>query len=270
MLTAELKGKVPSKLANSEDLLTSSVFGSLKYLSSPSYLQSIIQSSINITGGNLRFNKEFTQCNYEFWPRLNNCEPDLLLHLKDTEDEEYIICIEAKYWSGKSSEEDTSIDIDERQNHQRDQLAREIEDIHTDFCLDLMHANKSNIKRRLLIYLTNDTAFPYESIKTSVQHIQNINYPVAEIFWLTWRGIYTILNEITNYKTFQDSILLNDIKLLLEQKGLKSFDGFTGNFKQVSPLKLTYYTSTESISWAELSNVESIQWNYGGTKIGNK
>lgn len=270
MLVAELKGKVPSKLANSEDLLTSSIFGSLKYLSSPSYLQSIIQSSVNIAGANLRLSKDITECNYEFWPRLKNCEPDLLLHLKDNEDEEYIICIEAKYWSDKSSEEDTAVEIAERKNHQRDQLAREIEDIHTDFCLHLMHANKSKIKRRVLIYLTNDTTFPYESIKTSVQHVQYINYPVTEIFWLTWRGIHTILNEITDDKTFQDSILLNDIKLLLQKKGLKSFTGFAGNLKQVSPLKLTYSTSANIISWEEISKVESIQWRYGGNTIGNK
>mgnify|MGYP001228060682 CR=1 FL=1 len=116
MLTAELKGKVPSKLANSEDLLMSSVFGSLKYLSSPSYLQAILQSSFNTNGANLKFNTAFTECNFEFWPRLINSEPDLLLHLKDAEEEEYIICIEAKYLSGKSSEEDTTVEIDERQN----------------------------------------------------------------------------------------------------------------------------------------------------------
>jgi len=95
MLIAELEGKIPSKLKNSEDLLTSFVFGILKYLSSPFYLQSILQGSFNSTGSNLNFDKELTLCNYVFWPRLNTSEPDLLLHLMDMGGSEYIICIEA-------------------------------------------------------------------------------------------------------------------------------------------------------------------------------
>jgi len=271
MLIAELEGKIPSKLKNSEDLLTSSVFGILKYLSSPYYLQSILQGSFNSTGSNLNFDKELTLCNYVFWPRLNTSEPDLLLHLMDMGGSEYIICIEAKYYSGKSSEEDISIKIQNRNNSQRDQLAREIEDIHTDFCINLLNANKDKLQKRLLIYLTNDSVFPFESIEKSKQHIQKIDSSKLDIYWLSWSNIYLTLKNIHEYKTTQDALLLDDLKRFLENKGLGIFNGFTQNLKEVPLIKLDYDTSKVTINaWTNLLEVKTIDWKYGGSENGYK
>lgn len=268
MLIAELEGKIPSKLKNSEDLLTSSVFGILKYLSSPHYLQSILQSSFNASGTNLTFNNEFTLCKYVFWPRLNTSEPDLLLHLTDTNGSEYIICIEAKYYSGKSSEEDTSIEIENRNNSQRDQLAREVEDIHTNFCINLLNANKDKLQKQLLIYLTNDSVFPFESIEKSQQHIQ-INSSKLDIYWLSWSNIYLTLKNIHDYKTTQDALLLDDLKRFLEHKGLGTFNGFTQNFKKVPLIKLDYTTSKDTFNaWINLLEVKTVDWKYGGSENG--
>lgn len=263
MLIAEIKGKLPSKLMSYEDLLTSSVLGSLKYLSSPSYIQLILQSSVNNIGKKIFFHSDLVYCDYKFWPRLTNSEPDLLLHLRDTQNEEYIICIEAKYWSGKSSEEDTTINAADRKNSQRDQLAREIEDIHTDLCLNLFNVNKNKIKKTLLIYLTNDTTFPFDNVSTSAKHIQNIDYPITEIYWLTWSEIYKTITEFATIKTQQDAIILEDIKKLMQKKDLNNFSGLE-NLKDVPLFNFNYKKLSNSTSWTNLFSVEKVEWSYGG------
>lgn len=260
MLIAELKGKIPSSLVNSEDLVTSSVFGTLQYVSMPSYIQKILESSVNIHGARLQFRADLLDVRYEFWPRLKKSEPDVLLFLQDKEGDHSIICIEAKFWSGKSSEEDTELDENLRKNHQRDQLAREIEDIHDELCHQLFSIEENAIKKRQLIYLTNDSVFPFESVQTSVKYIQGIDYPITDIYWLSWSEIYHIIQSFTEYHTYQDEKILTDLKHLLERKNLASFRGFQHHLKPVSKIDFHENLATNRIDWSSFKKIEKINW----------
>lgn len=79
MIVAELNGKIPTILQNYEDILTSSVIGMFQYLSSPKYMQTALELSLNLDGTNLLFDSPIIDCNYVFWPVLESSEPDVLL-----------------------------------------------------------------------------------------------------------------------------------------------------------------------------------------------
>ncbi|MGF9964020.1 hypothetical protein [Bacillus rhizoplanae] len=268
MLIAELKGKIPSVLQNYEDILTSSVIGIFQYLSSPLYIQSVLESCVDINGTHLTFTSSIKECNYIFWPNLENSEPDVILHIQTEDHKEHLICIEAKYWSNKSSNEDQSIDIQHRTNRQRDQLAREIEDIHNDNCLRYLDINKDKLSNINLIYLTNHTYLPSQDILESVEHIQGFNFPKEHIFWLSWREIHNVISKIKVYLTIQDSKLLYDLKKLLEKKSLQSFNGFQQQIERVSLINFSYTSTLGSFSWSQLKEVKKLKWGYGGISNG--
>lgn len=268
LFVAELKGKIPSALQNYEDILTSSVIGVFQYLSTPLYIQSLLESCVNVIGTPLTFTSPIKECEYFFWPKLENSEPDVLLLARDEIAQEYLICIEAKYWSDKSSSEDQSVDIQQRTNGQRDQLAREIEDIHKDRCLRLLNMNNKNLDKTILIYLTNHTYLPSQEITESIQHIQGIHFPKEQFYWLSWREIHNTISKIKGYCTTQDSKLLYDLKKLLEKKGLQSFSGFGHQMEPVSKLDNTYHATLNSFSWDFLQDVRELNWSYGGNQNG--
>lgn len=266
MLIAEMKGKIPSKLRHSEDLLTSSIIGMFPYLSSSTYIESVLESSINVKGAQLLFESPIIDCQYEFWPRLDNSEPDVLLRLTDASDHEYLICIEAKYWSDKSSEEDTTIEEEERKNWQRDQLAREIEDMHTETCYNLMKVNHDKLKKILLVYLTNDTYLHFKEIKESVQFVRDIDFSIENIYWLSWKQIYNIVHNLIDFHTKQDVRLINSLKELLRKKGLVGFNGFRQGLQPVFQYDSKYQSEVTSKDyiWSEMKEVNKMGWSYGG------
>jgi hypothetical protein len=269
LIIAELKGKIPSALQNYEDILTSSVIGLFQYLSSPVYFQDVLESCVNINGTPLTFDSPIQECQYVFWPKLENSEPDVLLHVRTENKSEYLICIEAKYWSDKSSNEDQSIDMQERSNSQRDQLAREIEDLHKEFYLGFLKINKNKLKKIILIYLTNHTYIPSQEIHESVQHINGVEFQINQLYWLTWREIHHSVGKVRNFLTRQDAMLLIDLRRLLERKGLQSFNGFQHQVKNVTELIFTYCTTLNSYSWNDMKDVHKLNWKYGGGQNGN-
>ena len=94
MLQAEIKGKFNS---NSEDVLTSSVIGSMRYLSSPLFFVGLLNRCINVHGEFLRINESVKKVAFLFWERLENSEPDVLAILENEDSTYHIVCIEAKF-----------------------------------------------------------------------------------------------------------------------------------------------------------------------------
>jgi hypothetical protein len=115
MLKALLHGKLSREQENMEDIVTSNVFGTVQYLANSSDLIQFLSKAALLnreTGqeglplGDLPSNAHIE---FEFWPWLNDhvcagCEPDVLLRVDSGGDRRYLILIEVKYHSGKSSE----------------------------------------------------------------------------------------------------------------------------------------------------------------------
>lgn len=250
--------------------MTSSVIGPFQYLSSHTYFQKVLETCVNISGQQMTFGSPINECRFVFWPKLENSEPDLLIKVKTESGSEILICIEAKYWSDKSSHEDQLTDIHERTSGQRDQLAREIEDIHKNNCMRYLNIDKNKMNNVVLIYLTNHTSFPREEVLESILHVNGVQFRKEQLYWVTWREIHNSISKIKSFLTVQDSKLLNDLKTLLEKKGLQSFNGFLHNIERVSGIIDTYNTTLASYSWTYQRDTRKLNWYYGGNQSGEK
>lgn len=259
MLQAEIKGKFYS---SSEDVLTSSVIGSMRYLSSPSFFVELLNNSFNGNGEALHVDGKIKKITYLFWERLENSEPDVLVMLENEDATYHIICIEAKFLSGKSSREDETVDVTERKNYQRDQLARELEDLYKESFYKHISVHPSKIEAISLIYLTNDTSMPYEDLSESAKHAL-LPREKKQLFWLSWSMIYGEVCKWSQSGTIQDQCILSDLKLLLEKKELNSFTGLLG-IKQVPQNNWVYCSDSSKNMWDGLSTTIHSNWEYGG------
>ncbi|MGG0186039.1 hypothetical protein [Bacillus rhizoplanae] len=262
MLQAEIDAKFSS---TSEDLLTSSVIGSLQFLSSPAFLVAVLQKAMNTEGQHPQLNEEVQDAQFYFWPRLPLSEPDVIVLLKTSAETLYVVCIEAKYFSKKSSEEDKTVAIEERTVQQRDQLAREYEDIHTQEFYRKFSINPSEIAGTILLYLTNDTALPVEELKQSSSSIQISNADQKHhLYWLPWKEFYSAIHQSSSTMINQDRRILDILRKYLEKKELVCFT-------QPAPLQsVTLSTwayvphSNKALDWSSLQTPEPLAWKYGG------
>lgn len=208
MIDAELHGKIP-ELENSEDLLTSSVFGMLKYFQGSTVLFKILNQAKGLSG-QMPFNNckesDFTNFEIEFWPNLQEAgEPDMLIRFENPQGEEKVLCVEVKLDSGKSS------------FGEHDQLKKYYN-----------YLNRINPKNFLgLIYLTKH---PSETeFQESLTEIQKCSVDNAEpkLFSLNWTQVLDMISkERINQSPLLDHIL-SDIEKYMEKKNLGSFKGFS-------------------------------------------
>ncbi|GIQ69555.1 hypothetical protein DUZ99_18680 [Xylanibacillus composti] len=256
MIQAQLYGKAASELTWSEDVLTSNIFGLLKYLSTPEVLLTILQGAYNLDYEPLVFETHIERISYTFWPRLQNSEPDLvlILHAKSGV---HIIGVEAKYLSGKSSEEDLLASIQDRDNKQRDQLAREIEDLHDSANYPMIGVEESSILSIRLIYLTMESYIPHDELQASLESLKAhsaCQFPSKHLYWLSWKTFYDNL-KCTN-PSATDSMILTDLRSYLNKKSIRTFSGFS--MKPVGILNWCYTKNRKR----PLQIVPSLTWKY--------
>lgn len=227
MTIAEIHGKIShigSNLSDRlEDLLTSDLFGPMRYLPFEIGLKPILESAINAsTGEHLLIENHDTSGHFKvsFWPQLTYSEPDVVIECCGN-----LIFVEAKYLSGKSGhftmEDEGSDNV---QAAGSDQLYREY--------MDLI-SYPGSFQSRTLIYLTAHRILPADDIRAgkdalSVRH-QDI--PLQEydsnFYWLSWYAVRDKVSQMLELPTHEKfHLILYDISLLLNRKGFRRFDGF--------------------------------------------
>ena len=218
MLAAQLNGKLTRKEEDSEDLLTSNVFGSIKYVPYEEGLIPLFSCAESVDGSNPLNNLvQISNLEYDFWPRLeeegcNACEPDLLIQITHTSGAKSIVLIEAKYKSGKSSEADDN-------DTPNDQLAREWDNL-------CVYATRTNSDPYFL-YVTADIGFPISDIEASRLDYLRTRGKNIDILWLSWRKLHAILKS--------DELIINDLRDILWKQGLTFFEGiFIPNVIRIS------------------------------------
>jgi hypothetical protein len=230
-----------------EDILTSNVFGLLRYLPPAEGLFAFISNAQALDGTRpLRFLLQPAYAStatveYEFWPFLKEsgcfgCEPDLMLTITSSTGSLVSVLIEAKYWSGKSSE------AYESAANPVDQLAREWD--------NLCGAARSAGAVPFLIYLTQDMRYPRSEIESSISEwIEKRKGPGhgPAILWLSWRDLTRVVDPKAN-------TILHDIHRMLVRLNLTSFLGFAVN--PVEPLAWSFgrkafrwHVSPECLRW---------------------
>jgi hypothetical protein len=182
MIEALLHGKLSREQENMEDILTSNVFGVFQFAAPETGLFRFLAKAKTVEddcpfaifdSGQIR-----KACvRYDFWPKWSRCEPDVVVNIQ-AGDLSCLVCIEAKYRSGKSSQAD---EIEERPN---DQLAKE--------WLQLAAEAEKKQAVPVLIYLTADVGCPRSQISDSLLELSRkattgASTPV--ICWLSWREL---------------------------------------------------------------------------------
>jgi len=192
MYQAELKGKVPSKLKDSEDLLTSNVFSFFKYTPRHTFfkqLLALIPLSVS--------NPELEDATFIFWHKYSDgTEPDLIITVGN-----YYLLFEAKLFSGFAGAD----------AFRKSQIDREVDE-------GLLEAGSMG-KDFLFVAVTADYHYP----KSSFADIPPSNQKY--IRWINWQGIARLLldNLESNNCGVKDYGFSKDLYDMLDKKNLRGF-----------------------------------------------
>ena len=224
-MIAEIYGKISSSGSNLserlEDNLTGNIFGTLRYLPYNNILKPFLEKSYRLTMKNQKLSIILPDIEKEplidFWPKnYPGIEPDIRIKIKSKDNSDIIIFIEAKYFSGLSSDDSEiefpNIFFEDSKN----QLIRQIKTLREN------HLNE----RKIEIYLTKDYVYP-ETIMNRVENLLNdSNIKDVEYYWLSWHDITPIIkNAITKC---QDEFKLRIMSDMLNLCDKKSFNKFSG------------------------------------------
>lgn len=213
MLIAERRGKVPDFYCL-EDVLTSNVFGLLNYIENPAVLLEILNQAETLSRKRFIDCIEFDLANYTsefvFWKKMGKFgEPDLIIEFNNINNQKLILCIEVKYYSGKSSGPD------------EDQLCKYFEGL-------LEIANDTDSFFLGIIYLTKYPAVG--EINDSLSSIQSKCSMDAKerLFQMRWTDVAEALKKARNFElTETERLIIEDLQGYLQYKNLVKFSGFS-------------------------------------------
>lgn len=230
MTIAEIRGKI-SKTGQDlsermEDLLTSDVFSACRYVRPKILLIPFLQRARDIDGQTLGsfLNEEVKGTQYLFWPRLRLSEPDVVIAIQFVSGRFFVVLIEAKYFSSKTTSALTGEDL-EVAKAPTDQLAKEYMDLlaaHKAF-----HIPESKVVGRALVYATAHRSLPRDCMAESLADIARSN-PAAKairLFWVNWFELHPLISQ-TRDASELERLVLSDLGLLIERKRLVHFRGF--------------------------------------------
>lgn len=258
MIPALLKGKLSREQENMEDILTSCVFGVLRYMTPESGLFRFLSAIEPVVGSTIPLPdaKTVSQVDYDFWPILEEqlwvdgqevkglaCEPDLILSIRSTDEQLIYVLIEAKFTSGKSSWASDDLDAP------NDQLAREWD--------NLVLKCKRRGATPLLIYLTADFKAPVDEIRQSEEEYCS-KRPASEFAcsWLSWRMIPRLFREPV------EPVPLQDLVDLCERLNLRYFSRSV-YFEALPVILWRFQPSGLRLNW-RIEVDSRYEWRYRG------
>lgn len=174
MTVAEIHGKISEEGINlserMEDLLTSDIFGCMRYLPAQKVLIPFLLRARSFYGNALTVPVKVIKVRYLFWPWLKSpgcipCEPDVVLGLETEGRHVHMVLVEAKYYSGLSSEENESVEPN-------DQLARELDNLEAASCATLGWRPQLEIASRAVLFVTRDMGMPRELLRQKIEQIE--------------------------------------------------------------------------------------------------
>jgi hypothetical protein len=220
MIPALLKGKLSREQENMEDLLTSTVFGVLRYVPYASGLYKLLEHVDNQEFLRaLPSPNEAVDVHYDFWPALTAeesaaCEPDLIITLVSSHAATIKILVEVKHLSEKSSI------ADPESSRVTDQLAKE-------WLCFVKFCNRGG-GRPLLLYLTGHHGRPDNDIEEACAELHakqptfTCEHPM-QCGWLSWRHLA---------RAFENPVELaqQDLLALAERMDFRFFNGIHSIF----------------------------------------
>jgi len=253
MLLAETHGKGRSEVEDDEDLLTSTVFGHLRYVPPPVFWGRFLAMAKG-TGGRplaeaLRLSEggfaAYRQLIVDFWPRsLNNWEPDLILRFMGDGLPVVILVVEVKLWSGKSGEGED------------DQLGRYL------LLLDQIEKDCGSgiLARTALIYLTPRDACA--EIERTLQAVQDRSRYEGRLFRLQWQDVLAAAKAVMDGASEPAKTILQDVAAFLHGRRLEYFEGYhcldqMRNFPNTAAV--SFYTPLEPSGFAGMRMLAGLE-----------
>ena len=268
MTVAEIHGKISETGTNlserMEDLLTSDIFGCMRYLPAQKALIPFLQTVRSLHGNILTIQGEVIRAHYSFWPwlKLANripCEPDVVLGLETEENHVHLVLIEAKYYSGLSSEEDERAEPN-------DQLARELDNLDVLSSATLGWGTHLEIASRALLFVTQDMGIPHELLVKSLAEYARKRKKHGDIFWASWRFLPFILERnLEKESVTENRTVMADMLALLLRKGLIVFGGVDPITEYFALPQFYHFTPTK-YSWPVIPEYLDIDYVFEVTR----
>ena len=228
MSVAEIHGKISEAGTNlserMEDLLTSDVFGCMRYLSDEKALLPFLRTARSFNGRKLEILAEIIQVHTVFWPWLKSpncipCQLDVIIGLETRGKHVHLFGVEAKYYSGLSSEEGERL-------APNDQLARELDNLDSVSSIDVGWKPELDIASRTLLFVTQHMGIPHNLLAQSLAEYRRKRNKDGDIFWTSWRFLpYILERSLKNERVPENVAVLEDMLRLLMRKGLTMFLG---------------------------------------------
>ena len=266
MTVAEIRGKISETGSNlserMEDLLTSDIFGCLRYVPSEKALLPFLRTAVSFKGKTLFINDQIAAVHCTFWPWLTSpgcipCEPDVVIGIETEGHLIHIVGIEAKYHSDISSQEDESIEPN-------DQLARELDNLNKTSPTTFRWGSGLVVVSCNLMYVTQDMSMPRDAIARSLDEFTRKRKIEGDIFWTSWRFLPLILEKsLTNESDPQHRAVIEDMLSLLLRKGLTMFGGVEPCTECFRLANFDFYRHRPtSYHWPAICKVSEIHWDY--------
>ena len=233
MIDAELRGKLGAGFSRAheraEDLLTSTVFGLLRYIDWACGVGAIVQRArvASLCGGAAILRSDPGWLGVEavsgrvmLWPPAGPFgQPDVFVTLLDRHGAATAeVIFEVKLFSGKSSVAGADVDVATTRpaDVDPDQLVR-----YWQWLASRSKASTSVIKA--LVYLTAHAIPPLDDLSESLHRA-----PAMRLAWLSWRDVWMVAQAC------RDSLPAEDLTRLLAHRGLSWFDGFASSSTPVA------------------------------------
>lgn len=190
MMHAILHGKVPSSITHSEDVVTATVFGALRYVGFERGLGPWLSLARRVDGVALAVTGAW---DVRFWPSLSHgnavVEPDVLL--TPTTKGLPTLLVECKLWSGPSGNPTPKEDAVVRGQLGRQWLALRSH-------LHAIGATQAGepLTDGLIVYVTPDPVMPRATLDAMVSEIESktAHRGLGErLYWLSWRSLHGLL-----------------------------------------------------------------------------
>jgi hypothetical protein len=254
MTIAEIHGKISDAGTNlserMEDLLTSDVFGCLRYLPPEKALLPFLHTARSLHGRGVPFGGEIVRVHTSFWPWLKSsdripCEPDVVLGLEVETGLVHLVMVEAKYYSGLSSEEGEDV-------APQNQLARELDNLSATTPARLNWDPGLRVASRTLLFITADLGMPRNELAAALDEFRRKRKQEGDIHWTSWRSLPSILEDSLETERDPGSrAVLEDMLALLLRKGLVTFTGVERVAQRLT-LSFSYRSTRPSYRWPDI------------------
>jgi hypothetical protein len=242
MTIAEIHGKLSADQPQAcndrmEDLLTSDVFGTMRYAGWDRGFLDWLRGAEPVTalsGIGSPLNADLPEAgiqnmHFAFWPRLpNGREPDVAILITYSDLRAVLMLIEAKYLSGTSdSEPSEGVDSERRTGNQvADQILglRALTPAILSTWFGLEHAPP--LTDRLHLLVTKDGRLPLSVYMAAARYLPR-PWPAAA-YWVSWTSLPPHLKPHQADPDPGRAALVRDLLLLLDRKELVPFQAFDG------------------------------------------